>query len=138
MGSTIATMPFVNRTAGRTIDVLRHGLELLGMLVGDAAPDVQKALAWGYRSMAMVDPVLTAAALAREAATAATTNDGNRAWVIRDSLSKVDPEAARSIRATLGTLRRRANAPSTSQAAELAGRFAEMGLGRRMPEPPLT
>ena len=33
-----------------TRSVARRGLELLGMLIGDAEPDVQKALAWAYRS----------------------------------------------------------------------------------------
>ncbi|HEX3265045.1 MAG TPA: DNA alkylation repair protein [Candidatus Limnocylindrales bacterium] len=138
VGSTIATMPFVNRTSGRAPDALRHGLDLLGTLIGDAEPDVQKALAWAYRSMAMVDSTATTAALEREASIAAANEDGNRAWVIRDSLSKVDAEAAASIRATLASLRRRANAEATSEAAELARRFGDMGLGRRMPEPPLT
>jgi hypothetical protein len=107
-------------------------------LLGDAEPDVQKALAWGYRSMAMVDVLSTTAALEREAATAAANDDGHRAWVIRDSLSKLDPAAAAGIRTVLRGVRRRPDAPATSEAAALAERFAEMGLGRRMPEPPLT
>ena len=138
VGSTIATMPFVNRTAGRTAEVTEHGLDLLGALIGDAEPDVQKALSWGYRSMAMVDLEATTSVLEHAAAKAASEADGHRAWVIRDSLAKLEPTAAARIRATLGSVRRRADAPATSDAAELASRFAEMGLGRRMPEPPLT
>jgi 3-methyladenine DNA glycosylase AlkD len=138
VGSTIATIPFVSRSAGRTPAVVEHGLELLATLIGDAEPDVQKALSWGYRSMAMIDPVTTAAALQAEASDAARNQDGNRAWVIRDSLSKLDPNDAATIRETLGVVRRRSNAAATSVAAELAARFADMGLGRRMPEPPLT
>jgi hypothetical protein len=100
VGSTIATIPFVNRTAGRDPVVARRGLELLGLLVGDAEPDVQKALAWAYRSMAMIDPAATAVALEGEARLAAETTDGHRAWVIRDALTKLDPaHAARAGRA---------------------------------------
>lgn len=138
VGSTIATMPFVNRSLGRQPEVVEHGLGLLGSLIGDAEPDVQKALSWAYRSMATVDPAATAAALEREAATAADNQDGHRAWVVRDALAKLDPEIAARIKARLGSVRRRAGAPSTSEAAALATRFEDMGLGRRMPEPPLT
>ena len=138
VGSTIATMPYVNRTAGRTPDVAAHGLALLGTLIGDRESDVQKALSWGYRSMAIVEPSQTAAALDHEAARAAAQRDGHRAWVVRDSLSKLDRPTADAIRARLEGVRRRPAAPSTSDAAELSERFAAMGLGRPMPEPPLT
>lgn len=138
VGSTIATMPFVNRKAGREPEVAEHGLALLATLIGDAEPDVQKALSWAYRSMALVDGAATAAALERQARIAAREADGHRAWVVRDSLPKLDQADAAGIREVLGTVRRRPNAPSTSEAAALATRFAEMGLGRRMPEPPLT
>jgi 3-methyladenine DNA glycosylase AlkD len=137
VGSTLATLPFVNRTAGRAPEVAEHGLALLATLIGDAEPAVQKALSWAYRSMASVDLSATAAALERQARIAGREGDGNRAWVVRDSLSKLDATVADRIRRELGGVRRRANAPSTSEAAELAERFAEMGLGRRMPEPPL-
>jgi len=138
VGSTIATMPSVNRRLGRAPEVLDHALPLLATLIGDADPDVQKALSWAYRSMAMVDLAATTSALEQEAATAAAKDDGHRAWVIRDSLSKLEPASAARVRAVLGSIRRKSGAPATSTAAELAGRFAEMGLGRRMPEPPLT
>jgi len=137
VGSTIATMPYVNRRLGRAPEVPAHALPLLGTLIGDADPDVQKSLAWGYRSMAIVDPAATTAALEREAKRAAEHDDGHRAWVIRDSLSKLNPDDAARLRATLAKVRRRAGAAPTSEAAELAVRFEEMGLGRRMPEPPL-
>jgi 3-methyladenine DNA glycosylase AlkD len=138
VGSTIATMPFVNRRLGRSPEVAAQALSLLATLVGDAEPDVQKALSWAYRSMAVVDLPATTAALEREAGTAAASDDGHRAWVVRDSLSKVEPAAAARIRERLARVRRRAGAPATSAASELAGRFAGMGLGRRMPEPPLA
>ena len=138
VGSTIATMPFVNRRLGRSPEVAAQALSLLATLVGDAEPDVQKALSWGYRSMAIVDLPATTAALEREAETAAAKDDGHRAWVVRDSLSKLEPADAARLRDRLAKVRRRTGAPPTSAASELASRFADMGLGRRMPEPPLA
>ena len=138
VGSTIATMPFVNRRLGRSPEVAAQALSLLATLVGDAEPDVQKALSWAYRSMAIVDLPATTAALEREAEAAAAKDDGHRAWVVRDSLSKLEPADAARLRDRLAKVRRRAGAPATSAAAELAGRFAGMGLGRQMPEPPLA
>ena len=138
VGSTIATLPYVNRTAGRAPEIAEHGLALLATLIGDAEPDVQKALSWAYRSMTVVDMAATSAALERQASIAAREGDGNRAWVVRDALSKLDPETGSRIRTSLAGVRRRPNGPSTSEAAELATRFEAMGLGRRMPDPPLT
>jgi 3-methyladenine DNA glycosylase AlkD len=138
VGSTIATMPFVHRRLGRAPEVSARALPLLATLIGDAEPDVQKSLSWAYRSMAMIDREATTTALEREAATAGGHGDGHRAWVIRDSLSKLDPDDAKRIRELLAKVRRRAGAASTSEAAALAGRFAGMGLGRHLPEPPLT
>lgn len=138
VGSTIATMPFVNRSAGREPEVAERSLAILATLIGDAEPDVQKALSWAYRSMAIVDLPVTTAALGREASLAAETDDGHRAWVVRDSASKLVPADAARLKECLAGIRRRAGAPSTSAAAELAGRFTDMHLGRPMPEPPLT
>ena len=138
VGSTIATMPSVNRRAGREPEVATRSLAILATLIGDAEPDVQKALSWAYRSMAVVDLGATTAALEREARLAAETDDGHRAWVVRDSASKLAPADAARLKALLAGVRRRAGAPSTSAAAELAERFAGMHLGRPMPEPPLT
>ena len=137
VGSTIATLPFADRTLGRRPEVASRGLALLGELIGDAEPDVQKALAWAYRSLTIVDPVATADALAAEADTAARTSDGHRAWVVRDALPKLDEGTAVRIRQRLEGVRRRPGAPSTSRAAETAARFAAMGLGGPQPEPPL-
>jgi 3-methyladenine DNA glycosylase AlkD len=138
VGSTIATMPSVNHSAGREPEVATHSLAILATLIGDAEPDVQKALSWAYRSMAIVDLVATTAALEREATLAVETDDGHRAWVVRDSTSKLAPTDAARLKGLLKGIRRRAGAPSTSTAAELAQRFAGMQLGRSMPEPPLT
>ena len=138
VGSTIATMPFANRRAGRDPEVAARGLALLATLVGDHEPDVQKALSWAYRSMVLVDAEATTAALRHEADLAAQRDDGHRAWVVRDSLSKLASGPAGAIRERLAGIRRRPGAPSTSEAAQLAERFAGMGLGRRLPEAPLT
>jgi 3-methyladenine DNA glycosylase AlkD len=138
VGSTVATIPFVDRVAGRQPAVARHGLDLLATLIGDAEPEVQKSLSWAYRSMALVDLAAATTALEAEAATAARTADGHRAWVIRDALPKLDPLAARRMRTQLQGIRRRTGAPSTSPAAATAARFADLGLGRPLPEPPLT
>ena len=138
VGSTIATIPYVDRRAGRDPAAAARALPLLALVIGDAEPDVQKALSWAYRSMALVDRAATTAALETEAEIAATTDDGQRAWVIRDSLPKLGPEDANRLRDRLTGIRRRPGAPPTSQAAELADRFAGMGLGGAMPEPPLA
>jgi 3-methyladenine DNA glycosylase AlkD len=138
VGSTIATIPHVDRRAGRTPEVVAHALSLLGQLVGDAEPEVQKALAWAYRTMAQLDPEATTAALEAETARAVETGDGHRAWVIRDSLPKLDPPTADAIRARLGGIRKRPGAPSTSAASETAARFADLDLGRTLAEPPLN
>jgi 3-methyladenine DNA glycosylase AlkD len=137
VGSTIATIPFASRSAGRRPEVADHGLRLLGQLIGDSEPDVQKALAWAYRSMARVDRAATTDALEHEAERAARTADGSRAWVIRDVLRKIEPADAARIRAKLDGIRRRPGAASTAEAAATAARFADLGLGRPMPEPPL-
>ncbi len=137
VGSTIATMPFVDRTAGREPEVAARALPLLATLIGDREPDVQKALSWAYRSMTLVDLPATSVALEHEARIAANNRDGHRARVVRDSLSKLSPETAGRIRRQLAGVRRKAGAPSTSDAADLAERFNGVGLGRRMPQPPL-
>jgi 3-methyladenine DNA glycosylase AlkD len=137
VGSTIATIPFVDRKWGRAPEVAGRALPLLSLLMGDREPDVQKALAWAFRSMTLVDPAATTTALAAEAEMAAATADGHRAWVVRDALSKLEPAAADRIRAVVDGIRRRPGAPSTSPASALASRFEGMGLGRTMPQPPL-
>ncbi len=138
VGSTIATMTHGNRRSGRGPEVVDHALPLLGQLMGDAEPDVQKALSWAYRSLAQIDRPRTTAALRAEADRAATTDDGHRAWVIRDSLSKLDASDADDIRARLAGIRRRPGAPSTSAAADLASRFGGLPDPAHHPEPPLT
>jgi 3-methyladenine DNA glycosylase AlkD len=137
VGSTIATIPFADRKAGRAPEVATRGLTILGTLIGDAEPDVQKALAWAYRSMAVVDLAATTAALEAEARLAARSHDGLRAWVIRDAAPKLAPADAVRLRSLVEGLRRKPGVGSTSRAAELSHRFEGMGLGRQLPEPPL-
>ena len=99
---------------------------------------MQKALAWALRSLVMVDMVAVTAFCEREATTAAATNDGHRAWVIRDALSKLDAAPAAAIRERLDGIRRRPGARATSTAAAAAERFGSDMLDRPQPEPPLN
>ena len=137
VASTIATMTHGNRRTGRGPEVVDHALPILGQLIGDAEPDVQKALSWAYRSLAQIDRERTTAALRDETDRAVATDDGHRAWVIRDSLTKLDPAEAEALRARLSGIRRRPGAPSTSMAAELAARFGGLPEPAAHPEPPL-
>lgn len=138
VGSTIATMTHGNRRTGRGPEVVEHGLPLLGQLIGDAEPDVQKALSWAYRSLAQIDRQRTTQTLRAETERAVATDDGHRAWVIRDSLTKLDPQDAEELRTSLAGIRRRPAAPSTSAAAEMAARFGGLPDPAHHPEPPLT
>jgi hypothetical protein len=138
VGSTIATMTHGRRAAGRDPDLVPRALGLLGLLIGDAEPDVQKALSWAYRSLAQVDPVRTASALTTETAVAGAAADGHRAWVIRDSLSKLDVTTADQIRGRLSGIRKRPGAPATSRASEVSARFGELPDPSIHPDPPLT
>ncbi|MDO8483377.1 MAG: DNA alkylation repair protein [Candidatus Limnocylindrales bacterium] len=126
VGSTIATMTHGGRRTGRDPELPRRALALLAQLMGDAEPDVQKALSWAYRSLAERDPAATASALGAETDQATATADGHRAWVIRDALSKLDPAVADSLRERLAGIRKRSGAAPTSRAAETSSRFGEL------------
>jgi 3-methyladenine DNA glycosylase AlkD len=138
VGSTVATTPFVDRRRGREPAVAQHGLGLVGQLIGDAEPDVQKALAWALRSLTVIDRAAVTSFCESEAARAARTGDGHRAWVIRDVLAKLEDDKASVIRASLEGVRRKPGSASTSSAAEAADRFGQGMLGAPQPEPPLT
>ncbi len=138
VGSTIATAPFVDRQLGREPAVAQHGLGLVAQLIGDAEPDVQKALAWALRGLTLIDQGAVTEFCETEAARAVQTADGHRAWVIRDVLPKLDDDRAAAIRASLEGIRRRPGSPATSSAAEAADRFGQGMLGAPLPEPPLT
>jgi 3-methyladenine DNA glycosylase AlkD len=138
VGSTIATIPFIDRKGGRDRGVAVHGLGLVDQLIGDAEPDVQKALSWALRSLVLVDPEAVESFCVEQAAIARDQGDGHRAWVIRDSLPKLNAPVAARLKADLDGIRRKPGARSTSKASETAAQFMEMGLGRPMPEPPLA
>lgn len=138
VGSTVATMPFVRRGPGRQPVVAAAGLPLLGLLIGDAEPDVQKALAWAYRSLLLVDAGAVVAALSSEVETAFRTSDGHRSRVIRDVLPKLEAGTAAILRARLAGVRRRAGAASTSTAAAAAVHFGVLADPAGLPEAPLT
>lgn len=137
IGSTIATMTHGDRRPDQGASVVATALPLLGQLIGDAEPDVQKALSWAYRSLAQRDPDATVAALRAETGIAVRTDDGHRAWVIRDSLPKLPAAFASETRAALGSIRRRPGAPSTSAASRTAAAFGALPDPRIHPEPPL-
>jgi 3-methyladenine DNA glycosylase AlkD len=138
VGSTIATIPFIDHRLGREPAVASHALSILGDLIGDAEPDVQKALSWALRSLTLVDPAGVEEFVVAQAAVARATDDGHRAWVLRDTLTKLPPRTATETRSQLDGIRRKPNAPSTSRAAETAARFADLALGAPLAEPPLT
>jgi 3-methyladenine DNA glycosylase AlkD len=144
VGSTVATLPHVKvrgdgvRASGRDPIVARRGLALMGQLIGDAEPDVQKALSWALRALATLDPAPTTAFLEAETQTARRTGDGHRAWVIRDSLQKLPVETAARLRVGLEGIRRVPNSPSTSNASATAAAFLATGTasyaGHTLPE----
>jgi 3-methyladenine DNA glycosylase AlkD len=138
VGSTIATIPHIDRRRGRQPAIATHGLGLVRELMGDAEADVQKALAWALRGLVAIDGPDTTAFLWAEADIAASTGDGHRAWVIRDVLSKLDPVDAERLRTRLAGIRRRSGAPPTSRASQTAERFGAGLLGRPIEEPPLV
>ena len=128
VGSTVATMPHVGRRPEQRAETVRRGLPLIGDLIGDAEPDVQKALSWALRALAEIDLSMTTAFLRAEADTARMTGDGHRAWVIRDTFAKLPAPLADELRATLDGIRRRAGTPSTSRARAAAASFATLGV----------
>jgi len=138
VGSTIATLPHVDHDLGHTDDLVARGLELVGQLIGDAEPDVQKSLSWALRELARRDPAAVAMFCRAEADRAAANRDGHRAWVLRDALGKLPSEDASAIRSILAGVRRTPGAASTSRAAATAAAFASAGLRRPLPEDPLT
>jgi hypothetical protein len=89
----------------------------MAQLIGDEEPDVQKALSWALRSLADLDRPATTSFLEREAQIARATGDGHRAWVIRDTLTKLAAPDAAGLRAALEGIRRRPGLASTSLAA---------------------
>jgi 3-methyladenine DNA glycosylase AlkD len=131
VGSTIATLPHVKLAGSRDLVVAARGLELIGQLIGDSDSDVQKALSWALRTLAAIDPTATLTFVERETAEACRIEDGHRAWVLRDTLSKLPEGAQARLRDQLAGIRRRPGAPSTSRAATSAVEFASAGAASR-------
>ena len=129
VGSTIATIPHCDHPSGRSALVVARGLDLVGQLVGDAEADVQKALSWALRELARVDAAPVAAFCRAQARDAAAAGDGYRAWVLRDTLTKLPAADAANVRAALAGIRRKPGAPSTSSAAAAASAFLAAGPG---------
>lgn len=130
VGSTLARLPFELPKHRRASLSGTPGLMLIKSLIGDAEPDVQKSLSWALRSWSEVDPLGVRQLLRDEALTARNTDDGHRAWVVRDALTwpGTDKALASEIRDTLQGVRKRPGGLSTSAAAAVAGAFA--GLDR--------
>jgi 3-methyladenine DNA glycosylase AlkD len=126
VGSTIARLPYELPKHRRAGLAGTPGLTLIKSLLGDAETDVQKALSWALRSWNEVDQAGVAALLREEAQKAQQTDDGNKAWVLRDALTwpGTDPRLAAEIRTTLEGVRRRPGGASTSEASAVAGAFA--------------
>ena len=125
VGSTIARLPYEITRADRNRLLKMPALTLIESLIGDAEPDVQKALSWALRSWLEVDPRGVTELLRTQAADAQRTNDGHRAWVLRDTLTspQTDAALAAEIRARLDGVRRDGRAAATSRAAETARGF---------------
>lgn len=125
VGSTIARLPFELAKYRRSELASSPGLTIIKSLIGDAEPDVQKSLSWALRSWNEVDQQGVAAVLRDEADTAARTDDGNRAWVVRDALTwpGTDRHLVVEIRRALEGVRRRPGGASTSTASAVAGAF---------------
>ncbi len=136
VGSTIATSPFElpRQRRGQLLD--SPALAMVRSLIGDASEMARKSLSWALRSWREVDPRGVDEWLRSEARRAAATNDGNRAWVIRDAVKEQRVAAPAplvvELRDTLAGVRRRAGGASTSEAAQIAGGFLGLdGLADR-------
>jgi 3-methyladenine DNA glycosylase AlkD len=138
VGSTVATSSHDDRRRTSGPVLMQHALPLLGQLMGDAEPDVQKALSWAYRSLAAIDLPATVDALRHETDRATAADDGHRAWVIRDSLAKLDPATANELRERLSGIRKHAGAPPTSEAALAVLSYGGLPDPTTNPEPPLA
>jgi 3-methyladenine DNA glycosylase AlkD len=129
VGSTLAAMPHVHGLPGdpaeRNAAIVGHGLSAVGQLIGDDQPDVQKALSWALRTLAGLDRAAVTRFLEAETKTARRTSDGQRAWVVRDSLAKLELVTAARLRTDLDGIRRRPGAPSTSRAAAAAAQLLQ-------------
>jgi 3-methyladenine DNA glycosylase AlkD len=125
VGSTVARLPYEVRRADRNRLINTPALTVVESLLGDAESDVQKALSWALRSWREVDPRGVNELIRAQADDARRTNDGFRAWVLRDALTSplTDAAFAAEIRARLEGVRRDGRAAATSRAAQTARGF---------------
>lgn len=123
VGSTIATIPFLDRTAGRQPAIAEQAIPLIASLIGDDRAEVQKALGWALRSLTLVDRDAVVSFLRRATETAVRQGDGHRARVIRDALAKLPAELADPMRNRLAGIRTRTGEPSSSEAAAVVRAF---------------
>ena len=133
VAATLAELPFRLSAAERADLRARPALSILGTMIGEADPDVQKALSWALRSWREVDPEGVSTFLRHEAGTAVATDDGGRAWVVRDALTgrSADAGLAAELKPRLAGIRRRRGAPDTSLAHATASAF----FVHAMPDP---
>lgn len=129
VGATLANIP--HRVPRARRDALRgpsseRAFDLVRMLMGDAAPTVQKALSWALREWTPVDPEGVASLLRTEALAARTRGDGARAWVIRETLARQPLELAQELRSSLAGLRRQPTDGSTSVAATVSAQWSTL------------
>ena len=137
--STIATLPARGPRRRRATPAIPPArCAILGDLIGDAEPDVQKALSWALpRDCASVDLAATVEVLrARRApprppTTATAPGSSATAWPSSPRPSRTSCEPS------LDGIRRRPGAPSTSRAAATAADFLSLGLAVPPAERPI-
>ena len=133
VGSTLARLPYcltpAARRAGAVAAIAPRALSIVAQLIGDADDQVQKALSWAIREWSRVAPEQAVQLLQDHTRIAADTQDGNRAWVIRDAVALIDPGVAADIRSRLTGIRRRPGATSTSPAGLAAATFLAAAAG---------
>jgi hypothetical protein len=123
VGSTLATMTHRPKPRLGHGGLAQKAMALIGTLIGDAEPAVQKSLSWALRSWEDLAPDVVEPFLREQAAIARQERDGHRAWVLRGTFAALAPSLAADLRRELGDVRRRAGAPSSSTAAAIAGRY---------------
>jgi 3-methyladenine DNA glycosylase AlkD len=127
VGATLATIPHRGPRA-QSDELLgapvQQASAIIGLLMGDAEVMVQKALSWAIREWTRVDADAAAELLRAQTDIAVRSDDGARAWVVRDALSSQPPELSTALRDRLAGIRRHPGAPSTSIAAGQAALFA--------------
>lgn len=127
VGSTLAELPVRIRADERATRLRpTPALALIATMIGEADPDVRRALSWALRSWRAVDPAGVADLLRRETTVSVDTMDGNRAWVVRDALTGAgaDEALAGELRPVLAAAHLRTDRRhDTSRAHEVAHAF---------------